>query len=69
MQPRVDHFEPLINAAQAAQVLTIHPGTLTRWAREGKVPSHKLGRRVAFRLSELNAWLSTGYPERAVRAA
>lgn len=65
----MQEFEPLLSSSEAAKLLTVHPGTLTRWAREGRVPAHKLGRRVAFRASELNAWLSAGYADRAVRAA
>lgn len=50
-------FEPLLSAAQAAPLLGIHPNTLLLWARDGKVPSLHLGRRVAFRASALNLWL------------
>ena len=59
MAIRSADFEPLLNAEDAARLLTVHEGTLTRWAREGRVPAHRLGRRVAFRASELNAWLAT----------
>jgi len=65
------NFEPLLSASEAAGLLTIHPVTLTRWAREGRIPSHRLGRRVAFRASELNTWLESQsrYTDSAVRAA
>jgi excisionase family DNA binding protein len=49
-------FEPLITASEAAQLLGIHPVTLLRWARLGRIPHCKLGRKVAFRASDLNAW-------------
>jgi excisionase family DNA binding protein len=69
MQPTAESFEPLITAAQAGQLLGLHPVTLLRWAREYRVPCHRIGRKVKFRTSELNAWLASGYTKRAVRAA
>jgi excisionase family DNA binding protein len=51
-------FESLLSAAEAALLLGIHPNTLLLWAREGRVPSLHLGRRVKFRASSLNEWLS-----------
>jgi len=62
-------FEALLSAAQAAQLLNLHPNTLLLWAREGRVPCLRLGRRVAFRASSLNEWLSEQYTGTAVRAA
>ena len=62
-------FEALLSAAQAAQLLNLHPNTLLLWAREGRVPCLRLGRRVAFRASSLNEWLSEHYTGTAVRAA
>jgi excisionase family DNA binding protein len=62
-------FESLLSPALAARLLDIHPVTLLRWAREDRVPCHRIGRKVKFRVSELNAWLATGYTKRAVRAA
>jgi excisionase family DNA binding protein len=52
-------FEPLISAVDAGQLLDIHPVTLLRWAREGRVPHRRLGRRVVFRVSELDRWLNS----------
>lgn len=62
-------FEALLSAVQAAQLLHLHPNTLLLWARSGKVPCLRLGRRVAFRASALNQWLLTQYTTPAVRAA
>jgi excisionase family DNA binding protein len=50
-------FEALLSAAQAAPLLGLHPNTLLLWARNGRIPSLRLGRRVAFRASALNIWL------------
>lgn len=49
-------FEPLLTATEAGRLLDLHPVTLLRWAREGRVPHRRLGRKVTFRVSELNAW-------------
>ena len=62
-------FETLLTAVQAAQLLNLHPNTLLLWARNGKVPCLRLGRRVAFRASTLNSWLAEQYTRTAVRAA
>jgi len=62
-------FEPLMSASEAASLLHLHPNTLLLWAPEGKVPCLRLGRRVAFRASSLNDWLSEQYTNGAVRAA
>jgi excisionase family DNA binding protein len=62
-------FEALLSAVQAAPLLNLHPNTLLLWARSGKVPCLRLGRRVAFRASSLNQWLSEQYTGSAVRAA
>jgi excisionase family DNA binding protein len=62
-------FERLLSAAVAGGMLSIHPVTLLRWAREGRVPYHRLGRRVAFRASELDSWLNSASSIRINRAA
>lgn len=65
----VNTFEPLLNPVAAASLLDIHPVTLLRWARESRVPHHRVGRKVKFRASDLNAWLASGYTDTAVHAA
>jgi excisionase family DNA binding protein len=63
-------FEKLLNASQAADLLGIHPVTLLAWARSGRVPSLRLGRKVSFRASLLNEWLTQqGTIQPANRAA
>jgi len=49
-------FEPLLTAVEDGQLLGLHPVTLLRWAREGRIPHRRLGRKVTFRSSELNSW-------------
>jgi excisionase family DNA binding protein len=69
VQPTILTFEPLISAVEAGQLLGIHPVTLLRWAREARIPHCRLGRKVKFRVAELNAWSTTLCTIRAVRVA
>ena len=69
MRTETPIFEPLISPVEAAELLGIHPVTILRWAREGSVPHLRLGRKVKFRVSELNSWSSTIYTDSAVRVA
>ncbi len=50
-------FEPILNSDQAAALLQIHPKTLQRMARQGRIPAHRIGDLWRFRVSELDAWL------------
>lgn len=55
------NFEPLLNDEQTGHLLgDMHPKTLQRLARMGKIPSHKIGRFWFFRASELDSWLASG---------
>ncbi len=54
--------EPAITAAEACKLLGLkRAGTVLKWAREGKIPSIRLGQGkgsyVRFRASELDAWM------------
>ena len=62
-------FEPLISATDAGKLLGIHPVTVLRWAREGRIPHRRLGRKVKFRKTELDSWQTTLYTDSAVRVA
>lgn len=62
-------IETLLNAREAAQLLSIHPVTLLRFAREGRVPRIRLGRLVRFRASDLMELEDSAYTDSAVRAA
>jgi excisionase family DNA binding protein len=63
-------FEPLLTDGQASTLLGgIHPKTLQRLARNGKIPVYRLGRFWRYRASELDIWLrsraqSAGQPVR-----
>jgi Helix-turn-helix domain len=52
-------FERLLTANEAIKLIPIHRNTLLLWARQGKVPSISISRRVFFRASDLNRWLET----------
>jgi len=58
-------FEPLLSDVQAGELLGLHPKTIQRLARTGKLPAVRVGRYWRFRASALNAWIglqSTGQP-------
>jgi excisionase family DNA binding protein len=52
-------FEPLLDSAAAAKLLQIHPKTLQKLARVGRVPAHSICGLWRFRASELDDWLTT----------
>ena len=60
------NFEPLLTTDEAAALLKIHPKTVQRMARMGKIPGHRIGDLWRFRASELdqilNAELSSESP-------
>jgi len=64
---------PVLTAQELSQIVPLHPVTILRWAREGRIPHRRLGpRKIVFLLSDVNAWLDSnraGYTEQAVRAA
>jgi excisionase family DNA binding protein len=48
----------LVNQKQAAQFLGLSPRTLESWRLTGNGPAYiKVGRRVRYRRSDLEAWL------------
>ena len=50
-------FEPLLDVAEAARLLRIHPKTLRVKAGHGIIPGIQIGRVWRFRASTLNRWL------------
>jgi excisionase family DNA binding protein len=52
-------FEPLLTADEAAGHLRIHVKTLQKLARDGRVPSVRMGKYWRFRLSTLDHWVTT----------
>lgn len=50
--------ESLLSAKDVAKLLGVHPVTLLRWAREGRIPHHRLSaRKIVFVPSEVSAWI------------
>ena len=66
-------IEKPLTAQELAKIVPLHPVTILRWAREGRIPHRRLGaRKVLFLPSEVQKWIELGsnlYPEYAVRAA
>jgi excisionase family DNA binding protein len=52
------NFESLLDAAEAAKLLRIHPKTLRNKARRGIISGVQVGRLWRFRASALNEWLA-----------
>ncbi|WP_158788340.1 helix-turn-helix domain-containing protein [Granulicella sp. L46] len=62
--------ETFLTAKEAAHIARLHPVTLLRWAREGRVPHRRLSsRKIVFPRAQLVAWLESGYTGSTVRAA
>jgi excisionase family DNA binding protein len=50
-------IEPLLTAAQLADLLGFSAATVVDWSERGELPSFKVGGRLRFRESEVEAWL------------
>jgi excisionase family DNA binding protein len=59
-------FEPLISLCEAAELLGMHWKTLEAFAREGRVPATKVGKRWRFRASVLDRWIHSRLTPRRV---
>lgn len=57
-QPKAQDTDPVLSAEKAAEFLGMPVNILRKRAREGVIPSMKIGALVRFRLSGLNAWLA-----------
>lgn len=55
----------LLTLQEAAQFLGIGRNTLYVAAREGRIPSFKVGALVRFDVDELRAWLEANRPKQA----
>ena len=54
----VDPTDTILTPKEAAKIARLHPVTLLRWAREGRVPHRRLSaRKIVFPLGQLTAWL------------
>jgi len=52
-QPPPELDERLLNVEEIAEYLGVSKVTIFTWKREGKLPFHRLGRRVFFKESEI----------------
>jgi len=52
------NVEALIDAREAAKMLHISIETIRRHSRAGEIPHVRLGKRVLYRASTLNAWIA-----------
>ena len=50
------HFDSLLDSEGAGRFLRIHPATVKRLARSGRLPGFRIGNRWRFRFSELDDW-------------
>ena len=55
----VERNPELLDEKQAAERLTVSPGTLSVWRSTGRynLPFVKVGRMVRYRMSDLDAWI------------
>jgi len=51
-------IEPLIDAAQAARILNLHPVTVREMASRGAIPGLKIDKVWRFRCSSLDEWIT-----------
>ena len=51
-------IEPLIDAAEAARILRLHPVTVREMAARGSIPGLKIGKAWRFRASSLDEWVT-----------
>jgi len=56
----VERTRELLDEKQAAEHLTVSPGTLSVWRSTGRynLPFVKIGRMVRYRVSDLDAWIA-----------
>ena len=61
-------IERPLSAVELAPIIGLHSVTILRWAREKRIPHHRLSaRKIVFLPSEINHWLAGGSGLYAVR--
>ena len=55
MTPARPEGEAFLTKEVVAERLCVTPRTVARWARTGRLPAHRFGRRVRFKWSEVRA--------------
>ncbi|WP_433965991.1 helix-turn-helix domain-containing protein [Tunturiibacter gelidiferens] len=57
---RTSSIETPVTAQELSRLVPLHPVTILRWAREGRIPHRRLSaRKIIFLPSEINAWLAS----------
>jgi len=56
-RPPASLAEPLLDAAAAAELLTVKPSWVYEAVRAGRLPHLKIGRHIRFLRSDLEAWI------------
>ena len=56
----MNHVNQCLGLDEAASKLSVSPLTLRRWARDKKIESVRLGRRLVFREAALEAFIEAG---------
>lgn len=51
-------IERLLTLKEAAAILQIHPDTVRKWIKEGRIPYTRVGRVLRFRESLLEQWIN-----------
>jgi excisionase family DNA binding protein len=59
--------ERLLTARELADLLGFAPATIQDWFEAGMLPGFRIGGRLRFRPSEVEAWLEERRPERPSR--
>lgn len=62
LKTSVNDVEPWHSADAVARHLGVAKDTVYRWVRQKGLPSHRLGRLLKFRLSEVDAWAAHQQP-------
>ena len=62
-------IEPLLTARELAELLGFAAGTIVDWAERDELPALKVGGRLRFRESEVEAWLEERQTGRRAREA
>jgi excisionase family DNA binding protein len=63
MAQMTEELPELLDAKQVAAYLKLHEVTVLRFARQGKLPGFKVGRKWRFRASDIRAWVSRSREE------
>jgi len=56
--------EPWVNVEQVAQHLGVKRHSIYRWIEDKGFPSHRAGRLLRFKLSEVDVWMRQGGGEK-----